>query len=110
MASSTIGSAAAADVVSVVLAQLPPSEHDRLVSLVAEAPRVVARIIPGIAVPHKATLCRAVSRGVRGVRLRTVTRGRTRYTCARWLAEFWLAVDERKRMPARGGAGAKGAA
>lgn len=104
MTSSVCSPSAKADIVSTVLAALPAAEHERLVSLLSEAPHTVARLIPGSKAPHKATLLRAVIRGIRGVKLRTITRGRTRMTCARWIAEFWLAVDEARRSGRKAGA------
>ena len=92
------------EAVATVLAALPAQEHTRLVRLLSEAPHVVARLIPGAKPPHKATMLRALTRGIRGVRLRTVTRGRTRMTCAKWIAEFWLAVDEARRSGRKAGA------
>jgi len=85
--------------IATVLASLPEQERDRMIALMKEAPHMVARLIPGTKAPHKATMLRAVTRGVCGVRLRTVCQGRKRVTCARWIAEYWFGVAEARLSP-----------
>lgn len=99
--SSCITASSKHDAVSTILAALPEEEHDRLIPLMSEAPRLVARLIPGRRAPHKSALFRHATQGVQGIVLRTVTCGRTRLTCARWVAQHWLAVAEAKLAPKR---------
>lgn len=85
--------------IATVLASLPEQERDRMISLMKEAPHMVARLIPGTKAPHKSSMLRSVTRGSWGVRLRTVCQGRKRVTCARWIAEYWFAVAEARLSP-----------
>ena len=87
-----------------VLARLPEAERDQLFALLAEGPKVFQRLTGRR--PHKSLLWRHARDGVHGVRLPTVTVGRTMMTTARWLVEHWAAVDEARRAgeshPSRG--------
>lgn len=53
--------------------------------------------------PHRCLVWRHATKGVHGVRLRTVTVGATRMTTPRWIIEHWQAVDE-ARLRGRKGA------
>ena len=100
--------------VATILSVLPEQEHTRLVSLMEDAPRLIERLVPGERAPHRSTLLRAATRGIRGIRLRVCCQGRRRMTCATWVARYWLEVAAAKMAPVpvarRGGRKAGGAA
>ena len=78
-----------------LLSVLPESEHDRLFPLMAEGPVIVEKLAGRR--PHRSLLWRHAMKGVVGVRLKTVSVGRTLMSTPRWLCEHWAAVDRARR-------------
>ena len=78
-----------------LLARLPDEDRDRIFPLLADGPRIFATLTGRR--PHRTLLWRHAEDGVHGVRLKTITVGRTMMCHPRWLIEHWAAVDEARR-------------
>lgn len=77
------------------LAAVPAESRTRLFPLLRLGPTVVEELCGKR--PHKLTLLRWAVAGSHGVKLRTTSVGRARYSSRAWLVEFWNAVDEARR-------------
>ena len=77
-----------------LLAAIAPDLLDKLVA-VHKTPPVIEELTGDR--PHSSAPQRWAGRGLAGVLLQTVTAGRKRFTCRRWLIEFFAAVDEARR-------------
>ena len=88
--------------VTSLLSVLPESEHDQLIPLLADGPAIYEKLTSRR--PHRSLVWRHATKGVAGVKLKTVSVGRTLMTTARWIVEHWAAVDAARRAPKRGGA------
>ena len=77
-----------------LLAAVDPDLLDKLVA-VHKTPPVIEELIGDR--PHSSAPQRWAGRGQAGVLLQTVTAGRKRFTCRRWLIEFFAAVDQARR-------------
>ncbi len=82
---------------STLLSVLPESERDQLIPLLADGPAFYEKLTGKR--PHRSLVWRHATRGVRGVRLKTVSVGRTLMTTARWIVEHWEAVDAARHSP-----------
>ena len=82
-----------------LLSVLPESEHDYLIPLMAGAPAVYERFTGRR--PHRSLVWRHATKGVAGVKLKTVSVGRTLMTTPRWIVEHWAAVAEARANPKR---------
>lgn len=80
-----------------LLSPLPEAEHDKLFPLLADGPRIVERLTSRR--PDRTVIWRHATKGVAGVKLKTVSVGRTLMTTPRWLVEFWSHVDKARRAP-----------
>ena len=83
--------------VEALLAVLPKIEHDKLFPLMAGAPAVYEKLTDRR--PHRSLVWRHATKGVSGVKLRTVSVGGTLMTTARWVIEHWAAIDAERRKP-----------
>lgn len=70
-----------------LLSRLPEAEHFRLVPLLKDGPKLEEQLT-GVR-PHRSKLHRQATKGQSGIKLRCVSTGGTRYTCAAWLVELW---------------------
>jgi len=84
---------------STLLNVLPLDQHDRLFPLMAEGP-VLYEKMSGRR-PDKSLVWRHATKGVHGVKLKTVSVGRTRMTTPRWIVEHWAAVEAARSAPKR---------
>ena len=82
-----------------LLESIPADRVDELFPLLREGPKVVDELTGDR--PHKSTLLRHASTGVRGTKLETISRGRTMLSTRRWLIEFWAQVDAARRHDRR---------
>ena len=89
--------------VTSLLSVLPESEHDRLIPLMADAPAIYEKLTSRR--PHRSLVWRHATKGVGGIKLKTVSVGRTRMTTPRWIVKHWEAVDAARRAPKRRRAG-----
>ena len=78
-----------------LLSVLPENEHDRLFPLMAQGPAIVEKLTGRR--PHRSLLWRHATKGIQGVRLKTVSVGRTLMTTPRWIVAHWAAVDRARR-------------
>jgi hypothetical protein len=82
------------DITQALVGSLDESIRDQLFALVDGAS--VVESLTGTR-PHRTALHRWAQRGIAGVRLRTVTAGRRRYTTRRWLLIWFADVDASTR-------------
>ncbi len=75
--------------------ELLPKDPDRLFPLMAEGPKVTEKLSGKRF--HKSVLFRHARKGVYGVKLKTVSVGRTLMTTPRWLLIFWDAIAKARR-------------
>jgi hypothetical protein len=87
-----------------LLDAIDEADRDRLVAL-GRAARIVEEMTSRTT--RRGSVQRWAAQGIRGIRLRTVTVGRTRYTTRRWLLEFFVVVDA-ARMQRHGGERGRG--
>lgn len=77
------------------LASLPAEIRGRLFPLLKDGPHVVEQLTGKR--PHRLTVLRWAVAGASGIRLRTVSVGRARFTTREWLLLFWQQLDEARR-------------
>jgi len=78
-----------------LLSVVPEDKRDQLFKLLEDGPMVVEELTGEPT--HRSKLHRMEAKGSHGVRLQTVTVGRSRFSTRRWLLEFFAAVDVARR-------------
>ena len=78
-----------------LLSAIPEDQRDKLFKMLKDGPAVLHELTGNR--QHRSCLHRWESKGIAGVRLQTVTVGRTRFTSRRMLLNFFAETDAARR-------------